>query len=128
MTAIRPIQTFLGVSLIEILICMFIFSLILFSFDVLEIIALRKAKSAYYFSVATQQLSNMLEQFQTFNNQYSNQQLFFWNQQNQSVLPHGRGTIANGYITISWGEKVDTNCLHPQIGLSGCLRQSIKPV
>lgn len=119
-----------GVSLIETLISLFILSLLLLGFDAMQITALKEAKSAYYYSVATQQLNVMTERLRALSKNNYNDQFTIWNQQNQEVLPQGKGLITGYYpdfnLAIFWGNGVLQECIKNKIGQSGCLHLSIK--
>lgn len=97
-----------GFSLIEVLISLLILSLILLGFDAMEIDALRENRNAYYFSVAENQLNSIAQRIQA-HPQDITKQLMIWNQQNQQILPQGKGNVSglfpNYIVTIFWGEK-----------------------
>ncbi|OGT37500.1 MAG: hypothetical protein A3F11_02465 [Gammaproteobacteria bacterium RIFCSPHIGHO2_12_FULL_37_14] len=115
-----------GFSLIEILISFFILSLVLLGLDAVTITALREAKTAYFFSVATQQLNNLVERLTLIKNDKVTDVLANWNVENQQALPHGRGTIITHYpiyqLNIFWGDNKSMICNKNTIGNSGCLK------
>ncbi len=105
-----------GITLIEILISFTILSLMLLGLDAMQITSLHSAKSAYYYSVAEQQLHIMARQLQVIDDNDKQTALAKWNAQNQIVLPNGRGMIS-GYaphyrLSIHWGQK---ECLRMQV-------------
>jgi Tfp pilus assembly protein PilV len=114
-----------GFSLIEVLVSFFLLSLMLLGLDAMQITALRQAKTACYFSVATQQLNVMAERLDVLKDSDPTEQLTRWNQQNQTVLPQGRGTLSGNYpqflLSIFWGDKNIQKCNQNKIGQSGCL-------
>ena len=118
-----------GFTLLEVLVSLFILALLLLGLDAVQMKALHSVKSAYYFSVATEQLNSMLERLQTthYQNNIDSLQLL-WNEQNKRVLPQGRGTISlappNVVLTIYWGKIA--NCDRDKIGQSGCVRVTTK--
>jgi len=117
-------RKFSGVSLIEVLISFLILSAMLLGLDALQVTALRETKNAYYFSVAAQQLNNMVERFATFGDKQLDEQLAGWNQQNQAVLPQGRGRLEWGphtVLTIYWGRADQQRCDKNKTGMAGCL-------
>jgi hypothetical protein len=122
------VHLFSGSSLIEIIICLFILSLLLLGLDAMQLTSLREAKAAYYFSVATQQLNAMNERLHVVAEGNYDEQLALWNRQNQQVLPQGRGTIEGDYpsvnLAIFWGNgnKMAQECNKNKIGQSGCLQ------
>ncbi|HEX4045762.1 MAG TPA: prepilin-type N-terminal cleavage/methylation domain-containing protein [Gammaproteobacteria bacterium] len=117
----------LGLTLIEVLISLFILTFLLLGVHATQLFALQKAKSTYYFSVATQQLHNMMLRLKvmTIATDLSTQ-LTHWNQQNQQVLPQGNGTVqcdnATCQLTIFWGGESPLTCINNQIGSAGCIR------
>ena len=119
-----------GSSLLEIIICLLILSFLLLGLDAMQLTALREAKAAYYFSVATQQLNEMTERLQTLAGENYTEQLAVWNRQNQVVLPQGRGMIQRSdsvlIVSIFWGEKEKPVCDKNKIEQSGCLRMVLK--
>lgn len=115
-----------GSSFIEILVSLSLLSLMLLGLDAMEIISLQESQSDYYFSIAKQQVRVMTEGIHAIKNQTSlNPFILFWNKQNQSSLPKGRGMVTGTYphyaITIFWGDKTESSCIKNHIGPSGCL-------
>jgi Tfp pilus assembly protein PilV len=118
-----------GLSLIEILVSFIIVSIMLLGLDAMQITALRAAKSAYYFAVATQQLNGMAERLLATEGAALNQSLEKWNKQNQAVLPQGMGTVTNINATYTlklyWGSPRLSVCDKNIIGSIGCLQMQI---
>jgi prepilin-type N-terminal cleavage/methylation domain-containing protein len=115
-----------GFTLLEVLISLFILSLLLLGLDAAETQALRQAKAVYYFNVAREQLNSMVEQLQTTQGaEFANIEAK-WNEQNKQILPQGKGQISKQLpqfiLSIFWGENIDASCQRNKIGLSGCLR------
>lgn len=114
-----------GVSLIEILISFFIFSLLLLGLDAMQVTALRQAKANYYFTVATQQAQSMAEYLRVIKEDNWQPQFNLWNKQNKEVLPQGRGMIQGHYpsytLTIFWGKETSLTCENNKTGQSGCI-------
>lgn len=115
----------IGSSFIEITISMVLLSIILLGFDGMQIIALREAKSAYYYTVAMQQLHTMLDQLEISDGNDMPQSLLLWNKQNREVLPDGYGVMchANNHRTLAifWGGATEQGCHGNHIGQSGCI-------
>jgi prepilin-type N-terminal cleavage/methylation domain-containing protein len=115
-----------GFTLLELLISLTILSIALLGLDAAQLTSLHKLKSAYYFSVAAQQLDRMHAILSVIPDNDLTTALTTWNNQNQSVLPQGRGVLENRYptpvISIFWGNTSANECVKPTIGQSGCLK------
>jgi hypothetical protein len=111
-----------GSSLLEILICFTLISIMLLSLDVVQIKTMQAAQTSYYFSTATQQISNMIEQLKIAK-QADAMMINTWNQQNAELLPNGRGEIIGEYpqfiLKLMWGKQ--STCTQTKINRSGCL-------
>jgi len=99
-------------TLLEVLISLFILALMLLGLDAMQLSSLRQAKTAYYFSVATQQLASMAEHVKA--QSYPAFKV-------SPELPQGRamltGTYPNYTLSICWKGN--------PIGQSQCLRQTM---
>jgi len=120
----------LGLSLIEVLISLLLLSLALLGLDAMNVMALRANRAAYFLGVATNQLQVMTDRLRVFKDTVSlDQQLLYWNVQNQQVLPEGYGTIRGHHpvytLTIYWGNMPKDDCPKPQLGQSGCLQEKM---
>lgn len=120
------IQRLAGFSFMEILVSLFLFSLILYSFDRLEIYALRQHQQAYFFNIATLQYLNMVERLRALQSSAGlSEQVVEWNRQNHLILPQGQGSV-RGYfptftVSLYWG-KPTAECNRPT---STCLEEKI---
>ncbi|MBV8802546.1 MAG: hypothetical protein JO131_06220 [Gammaproteobacteria bacterium] len=118
----------LGFSLIEVLISLLLLSFILLGFDATEIYSIRSSRAAYYLDIANTQINNMSERLGMLEN-YSDisSQMTIWNNENQIVLPQGRGQVIGHFpdytIIIYWGNI--QSCASNQIGSSGCISQHL---
>ena len=119
-----------GLSLIEILVSLVLLSILLLAIDATQLFALQTTKSAYYFSVAIQQLHVIAARLTMVKGQSTETQLSIWNQQNRDVLPQGYGIIKGTYPTyqaiIFWGKHSSNTCHSHIVGQSGCLQMIIK--
>jgi prepilin-type N-terminal cleavage/methylation domain-containing protein len=118
-----------GFSLIEVLVSLFLLSLIVLGFAATEIHALHTQRAAYNFNIAINQLQEMIECLRVLHGKKEITSLVAsWNQQNQQVLPQGWGAVEGNdsvyIITIYWGKRVE-NCLHNTLGVSGCIKEEI---
>lgn len=116
-----------GTSLIEILISLFLLSLLLFGWDTIQISALQIMQGAYHFHIAQQQLLNIAETIKS-NNGIDANTINVWHQQNKQLLPHAQGKISGHYpsfnIEVKWGNN-PTCEFHNPLGKSGCLQLAI---
>lgn len=119
-----------GISFIEILITLFLFSVFMLGFSAMQITSLRDTKSAYYFAMATAQLDVMLKRLYLLKGHYSDEQITLWNQKNHDVLPQGRGVITKQpskiIVSIFWGNAQGETCYKNKVGESGCVSVSLK--
>lgn len=118
-----------GFSLVEILISMLLLSLILLGLDGMQIHALQQSRIACISSIAANQLHAMAERLRACSMDEIEDQILIWNQQNNLVLPGGRGKVEGQYpsytLIIFWGEHKNNECKKNQIGQSGCLIKKI---
>lgn len=115
----------------EVLVSFFILSCVLLGMNAMQIIAIRKTQTAYYATVAIQQMDVIWQKLQLLKNSNIEATIDAWNDQNQQALPNGRGTIRGSYpfynIAIYWGKNsIPLTCSKNKIGLSGCLALSNK--
>ncbi len=107
-------------------------SLILFGLDAAQIYSIKEAQTAWFYSLAINQINNAEERLIALKNYDDlDQEINLWNKENQTVLPNGFGTIIreppNYIITIYWG-KILHDCKKQQMGQSGCLTRKIRLV
>jgi prepilin-type N-terminal cleavage/methylation domain-containing protein len=119
-----------GFSLLEVLISLILLSIITLGFGAAEIEALRTTRAAHDFSIAVNQVTNAKELLRILEpRQKLNQIITRWNDENQQVLPQGRGDISGNFprytIRVYWGEK-QNECDQPRWGTTGCLRLDIR--
>ncbi len=123
-------KTQTGFSLIEVLISLMLLSLMLFGMDAMELMAVRDNRATYFFNVASNQAQDMAERLRVFAfAEDFRHSVAEWNQENQEVLPQGRGIITGAYpayqITIFWGDEKPAQCQTIQLGPSGCLTEKV---
>lgn len=114
-----------GASLIETLVSMLILSIALLGVDAMQIMSLRASRSAYYFSVAEQQISNLIERLHAAGREEAKAQINSWNEENKVVLPSGRGGVEENKIMIFWGGYRGRFCDKNTIQQAGCLRMEL---
>lgn len=123
-------RSYSGFSLIEVLVSIFLMSCILMCLNAMHIANTRATKTAYYFSVASAQLSTMTELLYSLNGVDHSKYFIVWNKQNKKVLPQGRGEISgvfpNFVLTLFWGKITNHPCSINKISLSGCIRLELK--
>lgn len=111
-----------GTSLIEVLISLLLLSTMLLGLDAMQVNIFKHVKAQFYYSIAMQQLDNLINRLQALPSAKQSEVISNWNADNAAVLPQGRGEMAGTVITIYWGKPQDASCQHNQIGQSGCLR------
>lgn len=112
-------RRYLGFTLIEVLISLFILSFILLGFNGILLQAKQQAHAEYLYSIATQQIIAMIERLHALGNADGlSNQTAMWNTQNKLLLPKGEGVIEGSYpsytVTIYWGKQLfncDVNCI-----------------
>ena len=118
-----------GASLIEVLVSLFLLSIILLSFDASQLLALQKTKQIYLVNLAMNQLNAMEDHLRLLGRDDYAMQVATWNKENERVLPHGQGVVMGQYpafdINIFWGKQRAMLCTEDNIGESGCLRRHI---
>ena len=118
-------------SLLEMLISIFILSCVILGVSATQVLAFRKAQTAYYLDVAIQQIDVIWERLQILKNSNIQAAIVNWNNQNRQVLPNGKGWVQGKYpffrIVLSWGKNVHLECRENKIDTSGCLTFSLMP-
>ncbi len=119
-----------GFSLIEVLMSLLLISLILFGLDAAQLYSIQEAKTTYLFNTAMNQINNAEERLAALKTYEGlDEEITFWNSENQTALPSGFGNISGGFpnyqITIYWGD-TSHDCTNQKIGASGCLRKIIQ--
>ena len=95
-----------GVSLIEILISLFVFSIALLALAKAQVLTLSYDNEAYLNSLAAIRLQSMCERLYA-SHRLSPQDIKRWNKLNQELLPQGRGEVRgrNPYVvTLYWND------------------------
>ncbi len=94
-----------GFSFIESLIAILLLTIMMLTFGEIMLSALNRTAQGFYQTIASEQLNGLAEMMVQFPDQYS-QFLSQWNQDNQKLLPEGRGEIkedVDAYrITLKW--------------------------
>jgi hypothetical protein len=116
-----------GMSLIEILVSLFLLSLIQLGAVEMQCLALREDYDAWIFMIATVQLNNITERLHT--DFLLDNQIKQWNQENEKVLPQGIGKVTGDYpeytVTLYWGNPRLPYCKENQLATIGCLQEKI---
>lgn len=114
-----------GASLIEVLVSLFLLSIMLLSFDAMQLYTLQQTKQSYYVNVAHNQLNNIESQLRLISDGEYQSHVDVWNEENGRVLPNGQGAVSGNYpsfdIQLFWGKRVSTVCFGENSGESGCL-------
>lgn len=110
-----------GFSLIEILISLFILSVMLLGLDALQLSTMQYTQTSYYLAAARQQAKSMGEWLRAYRVADAGM-LERWNQQNAEMLPQGQGVVTGSWpaykIAILWGG--EQSCEKTKLGKSGC--------
>lgn len=118
-------QKIKGSSFIEILVSLFIISVMLLGLDSLQLVILQHMKSANYSITAIEQLVSMKERISSVSDNEIENQYMLWNRQNKQLLPSGRGLLTGQNpeykLSIFWGNNNENECNKTKVGLSGCL-------
>jgi prepilin-type N-terminal cleavage/methylation domain-containing protein len=118
-----------GFSLVEVLVSLFILSLILLGLDAMECVALRESHAAYFLNVAAIQMQAMTERLTTLDQaQGLEEQVAIWNSQNNELLPQSKGSLTGKFpvyqLSLSWG--ANTLCNTVQKGPLTCLSDQLR--
>lgn len=118
------VKKFYGYTLLEVLVSLFLLSLLMLGLNSIQAVSLRNAHSASYSAIAAMQLQSMAERLKLLNDNEITEQVTYWNNQNKSMLPQGRGTVSGHFpsyhVVIYWGQTTQ-QCNELSQGLSGCL-------
>lgn len=115
-------KKFNGFSLLEVLVSLFLLSVVLLGLEGMQFFALREMRNAWLLSVAVNQINNMSERLRAYGQDVViEDQVIIWNQEISQLLPKGRGDVMGQYpaYTISL-------CQQSQIKEEGCISQKIQ--
>ena len=104
-----------GFSLIEVVISLFILSIALSAFLLLQTKILKRIYSSYLYTVAVTQVNSAFSRSLSLNRN----ELFVWNLNNKILLPQGKGEFGSLYdISLCWFDRLsgDKKCLKFQTG------------
>ncbi|MEM1243264.1 MAG: prepilin-type N-terminal cleavage/methylation domain-containing protein [Pseudomonadota bacterium] len=93
-----------GITLVEVIVTLSIFSFGLLALAKLQINYLNKTYVLYYNSIALEQL-NSIEARLRVDAKFSNFELQQWNSTNRRLLPQGQGELLGNKITLKWYDK-----------------------
>lgn len=118
----------LGLTLFEVLVSLFIFSLLLLGLDVMELSALHLGRQAYFTDLAGQQLRNMEERLRMLGESEGlNPLIAAWERENKHILPQGAGLVSGNYpdytITVYWGGQRELVCKKSPGEYAGCITE-----
>lgn len=81
-----------GLTLLEIIVALFLLSVIFLSLARLDVLSLQIYYLAYQESVATSQIVSVIQRLKA-NYSRQSEEVVYWNEQNQKVLPRGKGEV-----------------------------------
>lgn len=101
-------------SLIEVLVSLFILSLLLLSLNALQLVTLKQTQAIYYFNIANQRIEQWLN--------VPNKESYFdeWQEENKHYLPQPVSSLSQGNMVLTWGG-MQEECTHSIIEKSGCI-------
>lgn len=110
-----------GFTLLEVLISLFLLSLLLLGVTAAQVAALREARATFYFQQARMLAENMSEYFVVHGGDVSRYEQS-WREQIYQALPEASGTVSGSYpdyrVVIQWGGM--KSCNKNLIGDAGC--------
>jgi len=106
----------LGFTLLEVLVSLLLLGLMLLFFDTAQYAAWHANQSAYELTQATQQVRSMSERLKMLGGYPDfKEQLSIWNQENQLILPNGKGYVSGQYprysIQLCWDSQGNQRCI-----------------
>lgn len=117
-----------GFTLLEILISLFLLSVMLLGLDAIQITSLNETIASYYYTQAQNQLEEITEYLTSIKEADNSDVIAQWNKQNHEVLPQGHGEVQGSYphylISIFWGGQLQA-CPKNKIGKTGCITQTL---
>lgn len=120
-----------GFTLFEIVIALVLISLILLGLNTMNIYTLRENQKASDESTADRQMQSLYECLIAVKKESIHDQIQTWNQQNQTLLPHGKGFVSGTYpyykADLFWGRlKASPPCSETKLGRKTCLHLDIQ--
>tara|TARA_R110000868_G_scaffold177378_6_gene415792 strand:- start:1262 stop:1642 length:381 start_codon:yes stop_codon:yes gene_type:complete len=119
-----------GFSLLEVLISLFLLSLVLLGVFASQATSLQQARGTHNFLQAMTLSQNMAVYLRTHHlewNRYDQR----WQSNIQAVLPGARGDVSGDYpekiIKIAWGDQRLFHCDQNRVGVSGCVILKVTP-
>lgn len=113
-----PHTTLCGVTLIEVLISLFVLSLLLLSLDAVQLLSFKNAQAVYYFNIAIQRVDLLLA------HPDRESYLAEWQMENKIYLPQVEGVLLPDKVIVRWGG-MKNECEHSVMEKVGCLNVSI---
>lgn len=115
-----------GFTLLEVLVSLFFLSIILLSFESMQIVSRRQSETNYFFQTAVTAIDEIYDRLALLKNKNNLvSQIQAWQDHLKRELPNGRGNVIGTYphyeVLLQWGK--NKNCEKTQIGLSGCVRE-----
>lgn len=113
-----PHTTLCGVTLIEVLISLFVLSLLLLSLDAVQLLSFKNAQAVYYFNMAIQRADLLLA------HPDRESYLSEWQIENKIYLPQVESVLLSDKVIIKWGG-MNNECEYSVMEKIGCLNVSI---
>jgi prepilin-type N-terminal cleavage/methylation domain-containing protein len=116
-----------GFTLLEIVISLFLLSLVLLGLDAVQLSVQRQSRGLGYFQQASYQAQNMANYLQAHHG-VNEGYVDAWRQQLTDVLPHADASVQGSFptyqIIIQWGV-AESACTQNKSGISGCVIRNI---
>ncbi len=114
-----------GFTLLEVLVSLSLLALLLLSLEASQLFIVQNRLNSYHTHLALRQIRNMEERLHMLKGQGDTLlQESAWNQENQNLLPRGKGELSGSYpdyhIKLCWGQKNQEN----KEGGGRCLSES----
>ena len=120
-----------GMSLIEVLVSLFLMSLMFLGMDALGFYTVKTDKNIWIQRVAQNQFENMRQRlYALYDGEGLDEQVLLWNKQNTEVLPNGKGKVVGTFpsyiLQLAWGNtSLDEPCGKNIKNESGCIQEEL---
>lgn len=117
-----------GFSLLEIMISLFLLSIVLLGVDAAEVLLMRESRGIYYFNQASVMAANMSEYLVAHNGDASGYE-HKWQLKIAEILPISAGYVSgvkSSYVVKVWWGGESRDCRQSKQGVKGCVVLKVK--